>query len=319
MSRTPELDASILRFADLLILAANSSAQRHLFQTATGVTAPASSIDSLNVLARRARTGAELAEELGIDVTQSSRQVAALVAAGFVCKRRSPADRRQVVIALSVHGQDVMQRWQSNWLLQFRSPLLVWSTRDVTAFGSWMLDVAERLVTDRVRLAYSDTPLVPRELDYHPEVDRCLTAVANFVYLVGRTDIDKVLRATHVPLRGHEFFALQDIALSDAATVTDVSQHIDIGHPAASRAISRLAEDGLVHKDRTGSDRREVRVTLSEAGRALLSRIRQARLAEISLAFDDLSPRTASRNARLTNRYLDELLRTADSSAQRYG
>jgi len=54
--------------------------------------------------------------------------------------------------------------------------------------------------------------------------------------------------------------------------VKDVSHFLNASYAAASKAVSRLEEKGLVRKTRIGSDRRSERVELNAKGRSIVRR-----------------------------------------------
>ena len=74
--------------------------------------------------------------------------------------------------------------------------------------------------------------------------------------------------------------------------LTDLNQHVLLSQPALSRMVDRLAVRGLVHRVADHSDRRGVRLSLTEEGRAVQHRIgrrharsvAQAMLAELTPA-----------------------------------
>jgi DNA-binding MarR family transcriptional regulator len=63
--------------------------------------------------------------------------------------------------------------------------------------------------------------------------------------------------------------------------VTDVAEFLGVTNAAASRAIDRLVQRGLVDRTISLSDRRAVDLSLTEESRALLDRFAEARNAEL--------------------------------------
>jgi DNA-binding MarR family transcriptional regulator len=59
--------------------------------------------------------------------------------------------------------------------------------------------------------------------------------------------------------------------------VTDVADFLDVSNAAASRAIDRLVQRGLVHRDVAPDNRRAVDLTLTEEGQALLRHFQDLR------------------------------------------
>jgi len=70
-------------------------------------------------------------------------------------------------------------------------------------------------------------------------------------------------------------------AAEDGATVAQVAEVLGVAASNASRLVDRLVAFGVVHRERATSDRREVRVTLSGAGRRLLRGIDDAQVAHL--------------------------------------
>lgn len=57
------------------------------------------------------------------------------------------------------------------------------------------------------------------------------------------------------------------------ASQTEIARFSDMGGPALVRHLDRMERDGYVQRRRDGSDRRIVRVTVTDAGRARLEEI----------------------------------------------
>ena len=110
--------------------------------------------------------------------------------------------------------------------------------------------------------------------------------------------------------------ALVTLGMREGMTVSEVADALHIGKPAASMLIDRLVQQGYVARSEDPSDRRRAIVVPSEAGSALVERLRQggsgpylmARLIQ-QLGADDLAALTqgmralaavAEREARLT-------------------
>lgn len=65
----------------------------------------------------------ELAEEIGVTVSTTSRLVDRLVAAGFVDRRTSPESRRQLALKLSRRGRSTLDRYDALRLAPLRDCL----------------------------------------------------------------------------------------------------------------------------------------------------------------------------------------------------
>jgi DNA-binding MarR family transcriptional regulator len=76
-----------------------------------------------------------LAEDLGLDLSTISRQVAALESAGLVARTTDSADRRASVIAATDTGSDVFSRNQGIWQAALRELLADWSPTETSEFA----------------------------------------------------------------------------------------------------------------------------------------------------------------------------------------
>jgi DNA-binding MarR family transcriptional regulator len=76
-----------------------------------------------------------LAEDLGLDLSTISRQVAALEGAGLVARTTDSADRRASVIAATDSGSEVFARNQAIWQAALRDLLADWSPAERSDFA----------------------------------------------------------------------------------------------------------------------------------------------------------------------------------------
>lgn len=72
--------------------------------------------------------------------------------------------------------------------------------------------------------------------------------------------------------------------------VTDVAEFLGVTNAAASRAIDRLVQRGLVDRTISKEDRRAVDLALTPASRALLDRFTEARNRELTKLLGDYPP-----------------------------
>jgi DNA-binding MarR family transcriptional regulator len=73
--------------------------------------------------------------------------------------------------------------------------------------------------------------------------------------------------------------------------------------------VDRLLEKRLVARGRPDGDRRQVMVSVTEPGRALLQAIKQARRAAMQAALADIPPEEATELLRLLDTMFDGMLR----------
>jgi DNA-binding MarR family transcriptional regulator len=76
-----------------------------------------------------------LAEDLGLDLSTISRQVAALEHAGLVARTTDSADRRASVIAATDVGREVLLRHQAIWQAALRELLADWEPAERSEFA----------------------------------------------------------------------------------------------------------------------------------------------------------------------------------------
>jgi len=96
----------------------------------------------------------DVAERLRIDLSVASRQVAALVAAGYAEREADPDDRRSYRITATERGTRVLRESHRRMVEAFARPLAAWPDDEVVA-------LAARL--DRLREDFADPTAHDRE------------------------------------------------------------------------------------------------------------------------------------------------------------
>jgi DNA-binding MarR family transcriptional regulator len=96
----------------------------------------------------------DVAERLRIDLSVASRQVAALVAAGYAEREADPDDRRSSRITATARGTRVLRESHRRMVEAFARPLAAWPEDEVVA-------LAARL--DRLREDFADPAAHDRE------------------------------------------------------------------------------------------------------------------------------------------------------------
>ena len=82
-----------------------------------------------------------------------------------------------------------------------------------------------------------------------------------------------------------------------ATTVSGLAARLDVSQPTASRLVAALAAKGLVGAAVSSADRRAKELTLTPSGGALLPRIDTARVADLRVYVERLTPAQADRLA----------------------
>ncbi|MCE0763720.1 MarR family transcriptional regulator [Pseudonocardia kujensis] len=108
-------------------------------------------------------------------------------------------------------------------------------------------------------------------------VDAVMSASRALVAVAARS-----LAAVEEDVTLPQYRALIVLAQHGARRPADLAGALDVSPSSATRMCDRLVAKGLIERDRTGEDRREVRVALSERGRALVEEVTRRRRAELA-------------------------------------
>ncbi|MFY1635707.1 MarR family winged helix-turn-helix transcriptional regulator [Solwaraspora sp. WMMB335] len=88
-----------------------------------------------------------LAEDLGLDISTVSRQVAALEAAGLATRAADPSDRRASVITPTEHGREVYARNRAIWVNAVRELLTDWTPQQRCEFSALLGRLIDSITT----------------------------------------------------------------------------------------------------------------------------------------------------------------------------
>jgi DNA-binding MarR family transcriptional regulator len=99
----------------------------------------------------------EVAEQLGIDLSVASRQIASLTAEGYVERRVDDRDRRAQLVAVTRAGRRALHESHRRMVAAFEQVVEGWDDEDVDALTGGL----ERLREDFARLAAA-SPASPR-------------------------------------------------------------------------------------------------------------------------------------------------------------
>jgi DNA-binding MarR family transcriptional regulator len=89
----------------------------------------------------------DVAERLRIDLSVASRQIAALVAAGYAQREADPDDRRSYRITATERGTSVLRESHRRMVDAFERPLAAWPEDDIVALAAGL---------DRLREDFAD-------------------------------------------------------------------------------------------------------------------------------------------------------------------
>lgn len=115
--------------------------------------------------------------------------------------------------------------------------------------------------------------------------DETLLAVARLMMDVSVRAADDLGGLSPVQLR-----ALAALRVADGTNLVGLAEEMGVTVSTASRLVDRLVAAGRVHRGPSPHNRREVSLTLTEAGRALLRRFDDARLLRLRTHLAQLPP-----------------------------
>lgn len=88
-------------------------------------------------------------------------------------------------------------------------------------------------------------------------------------------------------------------------TVAEAAEHLLLSHSAASRAVDRLVEMGLVKRQESADDRRCRHLTLTPKGEKLMARLEETFAQGVQPVLDRLSPEEQQTLTRLLQKMVD--------------
>ncbi|AYL97401.1 MarR family winged helix-turn-helix transcriptional regulator [Mucilaginibacter celer] len=87
------------------------------------------------------------------------------------------------------------------------------------------------------------------------------------------SEINKAYQTAGIDFDASWFPVFYLLSKNDALSIKELSEQIEVSHPAASQLITNLKKKGLVGTDTCSDDGRRQLVTLTEKGRDLLKQI----------------------------------------------
>src|SRR5580658_3031175 len=130
----------------------------------------------------------------------------------------------------------------------------------------------------RYNIAYMKNPS-PRAIDYE--------ALADFRYEIRRflNFSERLVRDAGIEPQQHQaLLAIKGLPAHRVATIGVLAERLLIQHHSAVELVNRLEAKGLLRRTRSVADRREVVLTLSRRGEALLKRLTRPHHAELQSA-----------------------------------
>jgi DNA-binding MarR family transcriptional regulator len=86
-----------------------------------------------------------------------------------------------------------------------------------------------------------------------------------------------------------QFRALVRVQQDGAASISSISEHLATSLSTTSRLVSGLVDRGLLKRESKPNDRRQVHVTITQTGRAVLDKARQATRGKMEAALNSMA------------------------------
>jgi MarR family transcriptional regulator for hemolysin len=106
-------------------------------------------------------------------------------------------------------------------------------------------------------------------------------------------DVLQILQAANLSMP--RLVALLFLQRRGAATISALSEHLNLALGTTSQAIDQLVQSHLVERREDANDRRHKLVTLTPFGAEIVARVRRIRSDEAARRFADLPPELAAR------------------------
>ena len=103
--------------------------------------------------------------------------------------------------------------------------------------------------------------------------------------------------------------ALFHLQRSGCATISELSEQLNLALATTSQIIDQMVQSGLVERREDSNDRRQKLVTLTTSGHAMIAQVRQARSSEIAQRLAGLPPELTSRLTELLTELVAALRR----------
>lgn len=261
----------------------HSPMHRQLFIEATGLHLVPADIRLVEFLSGQPPVPVSLiADALGIDLAQASRQVTRLADVGHLTRRPDPDDRRRTLATLTPTAAARMDDWLRLWSAAHLAPLADWPDDDITELAACV-----NLQVSCLQAGLPDQPVLSTDRRWDDLVGRDLPgperaagrAIVALVTWVGQSQgFDELLPFVDSPIRQATFLTLRTIVAERGLAVSEIAERMTIDPAVASKRVSELADLGLVERAPAPADRRRTLVRASAAGSALEQRVLDTQL-----------------------------------------
>lgn len=121
-------------------------------------------------------------------------------------------------------------------------------------------------------------------------LDTCAREMLDVMPLVMQ-DLRRTMRSQSAPdLRVPELRSLAFLRHNPGSNLTDLAEYIGVSLPSMSKLVDTLTTRGFIERTPDASDRRRVRLGLTEAGLAILATAREAVKASFAAKLARLTP-----------------------------
>lgn len=317
---THALERTTLGLINMVAFSATSREHARRFADATGLELPTSDIRVLEHLAGREPVAtSSLARALAIDITQASRQVGQLAAAGHVERSTDPADRRRTLVALAHVTGPLLDDWLLSWAAGYDTPAQGWRPAEVDDLAAWfghVHDCLAQALPDRPAPTAAQRWLA---LTHGNGLSRAhirlvMTVVDLVAWVAQSGGFNDLLAEQRAPIRQLAFFTLRMVSRHGPLSVADVAERMGVDHTQASKRITQLVDARLVERTAHARDRRTTVVSATRRGVSLERRIRSVQLQGFTDLLGAIPPARRDRWTVLAQRYTDALMAVDGSS-----
>ena len=121
-------------------------------------------------------------------------------------------------------------------------------------------------------------------------LDTCAREMLDVMPLVMQ-DLRRTMRSQSAPdLRVPELRSLAFLRHNPGSNLTDLAEYIGVSLPSMSKLVDTLTTRGFIERTPDASDRRRVRLGLTETGLAILAKAREAVKASFAAKLARLAP-----------------------------
>jgi DNA-binding MarR family transcriptional regulator len=124
------------------------------------------------------------------------------------------------------------------------------------------------------------------------EVAQAMRASDLFVQVMQRVLLERlVAEAAHDSISLTQLLALRYIWLHNNVLIGHIAEGLHVSYPSVTNLINRMERAGLVVREHSEHDRREVQVRLTEEGRATIEMLERERIRRFDSVIQSMAPK----------------------------